>query len=193
MGPSTTTASGTSLYFFAHDWKINPAALAELIRESGHTVVFTGAGVSTLSGIPDFRGPDGLYRRPDADRIFDIEEFRRDPALFYGAARDFIYTLHHHEPGLVHRVCARLEAEGQIRRVVTQNIDMLHQRAGSRRVIELLSASSVRRLAYLSCNPTTLARDLSGLLAGGLQLTRVLPFDLMPHTDQVEVLALLER
>jgi len=63
----------------------------------------------------------------------------------------------------------------------------------ARRVIELLSASSVTRLVYLSCNPTTLARDLSGLLADGLHLTRVLPFDLMPHTDQVEVLAMLER
>jgi 23S rRNA (uracil1939-C5)-methyltransferase len=62
-----------------------------------------------------------------------------------------------------------------------------------RRVIPQLAASPLTRLVYLSCNPTTLARDLSGLVAGGLRVTRILPLDLMPHTDQVEVLALLER
>jgi NAD-dependent deacetylase len=111
--------------------------LIEWLRTCERVVVFTGAGVSTLSGIPDFRGPNGLYRRPDADRIFDIDGFQRDPSLFYSAAREFIYVFDRHEPSLVHTECARLECVGRVARVITQNIDMLHQRAGSRDVIEL--------------------------------------------------------
>ena len=115
----------------------DPSDLAALLRDSSSTVVFTGAGVSTLSGIPDFRGPEGLYRTLDADRIFALDAFREDPSFFYTHARDFIYGMDQHEPSLVHRVCARWEEQGLIRGVVTQNIDMLHGRAGSRQVIEL--------------------------------------------------------
>ena len=67
------------------------AGLAELIRQAGRTAVFTGAGVSTLSGIPDFRGPQGLYKRIDADRIFSLAEFQADPGFFYASAADFLY------------------------------------------------------------------------------------------------------
>jgi NAD-dependent deacetylase len=124
----------------------NPAdALVDLLRSARRTVVFTGAGVSTLSGIPDFRGPDGLYRHPDADRIFDSAWFRRDPSLFYRAARDFIYVMDRHEPSVVHTECARLEQLGRVACVVTQNIDMLHRRAGSRRLIELHGSLAVHR------------------------------------------------
>ncbi len=111
--------------------------LAALIAGAEHMAAFTGAGVSTLSGIPDFRGPDGLYRRLDADRIFAAAGFRADPAYFYTHARDFIYGLEAHEPSVVHRVLARLERSGRLSGIATQNIDMLHQRAGSRTVIEL--------------------------------------------------------
>ncbi len=106
-------------------------------RASRRTLVFTGAGVSTLSGIPDFRGPDGVYREIAGDLVFDLAVFRRDPALFYTHGRDLVYGAADHEPSLVHTECARLESAGRIAAVVTQNIDMLHQRAGSRRVIEL--------------------------------------------------------
>lgn len=112
-------------------------SLLSLWRDSRRTLVFTGAGVSTLSGIPDFRGPDGVYREIDGDLIFDVEVFRRDPGLFYAHGRDLVYGAADHEPSLVHVECARLEAAGRVAAVVTQNIDMLHQRAGSRRVIEL--------------------------------------------------------
>ena len=111
--------------------------LAEMIESAGSTAVFTGAGVSTLSGIPDFRGPQGIYRHLDADRIFGLDQFRRDPGFYYEHARDFIYTLDEHSPAIVHTVCADLEAKGLISGIITQNIDMLHQRAGSRNVIEL--------------------------------------------------------
>lgn len=111
--------------------------LLDLWRDSRCTVVFTGAGVSTLSGLPDFRGERGLFREIDGYRVFDIDVFMRDPAFFYTHGRDLVYGLADYEPSLVHQECARLEAAGRIEAIVTQNIDMLHQRAGSRRVVEL--------------------------------------------------------
>jgi len=111
--------------------------LAELIMESSSVAVFTGAGVSTLSGIPDFRGPQGIYRTMDADRIFSIQQFDADPSFYYHHSRDFIYGLGDFDPGIVHRVCAELERRGLVSGIITQNIDMLHQRAGSPAVIEL--------------------------------------------------------
>jgi NAD-dependent deacetylase len=102
-------------------------------------VALTGAGASTLSGIRDFRGKNGLYTEPDADfppeRIFDIAWFERDPSLFYQHAGPFVYTVHEKEPSVVHTVLAEMERRGFLKAVITQNIDMLHQKAGSRREI----------------------------------------------------------
>ncbi len=111
--------------------------LVQLIDGSHNVVVFTGAGVSTLSGIPDFRGDHGLYKQLNGNLVFDIAMFDEDPSFFYTHGRDLIYGLGRHEPSLVHTECARLEAQGKVSAVVTQNIDMLHQRAGSETVIEL--------------------------------------------------------
>jgi NAD-dependent deacetylase len=127
--------------------------LAQMIDAAGSVAVFTGAGISTLSGVPDFRGPDGIYRQLDADRIFSLDEFRRDPAFYYESSRDFIYTLDQREPSVVHTVCARLEAAGKVAGVITQNIDMLHGRAGSRNLIEL--HGSPARHGCESCGWTT--------------------------------------
>jgi NAD-dependent deacetylase len=111
--------------------------LFSYLMKSRRCAVITGAGVSTLSGIPDFRGPQGLYQNRDALRMFDLKEFVRDPSLFYRHAAGFIYTLDEAEPSVVHRVLAALEKAGIVHAVITQNIDMLHQRSGSRNVIEL--------------------------------------------------------
>lgn len=115
------------------------ASLVAILRQANHAVALTGAGISTLSGIPDFRGPQGLYKRSDIDanRLFDTHEFRRDPTYYYRNAADFLYDLDDIQPGVVHRVLARLEEQGIIKAVITQNIDMLHQKAGSVRVLEL--------------------------------------------------------
>jgi len=129
-----------------------PTTMDELIahlKSARHAVVFTGAGVSTLSGIRDFRGRNGIYKEFDADRIFALDYFLTDPSYYYRHARDFIYNLHTREPSLVHRECARLEQAGIVRCVITQNIDMLHQKAGSRRVIEL--HGSPTRHSCLKC------------------------------------------
>jgi len=113
--------------------------LYDLICKARHCVAFTGAGVSTLSGIPDFRGEDGLYSRKDMDagKLFDFAYFRKDPTYYYTHSRNFIYDLEQREPSRIHKVLAQLEKEGHLQAVITQNIDMLHQKAGSKVVYEL--------------------------------------------------------
>ncbi|HTP27111.1 MAG TPA: Sir2 family NAD-dependent protein deacetylase [Anaeromyxobacteraceae bacterium] len=102
-------------------------------------MALTGAGVSTGAGIPDFRGPNGLYvtRRYDPELVFSIDHFRKDPRMFYEFTRDFMGTLQKVKPTFTHRFLARLEGLGMLKGVVTQNIDALHRYAGSRRVVEI--------------------------------------------------------
>ncbi len=115
--------------------------LHDLLLSSTNTVVFTGAGVSTASGIRDFRGKDGLthdsYHGWSVEELFGIDLFRRDPSLFYGWAKDFVYALDGFRPCTVHNVLARLERVGLIQAIITQNIDRLHTLAGSQRVLEV--------------------------------------------------------
>lgn len=121
------------------------ADFMRLLESSRHCVAFTGAGVSTLSGIRDFRGKDGLYKTVNADRMFDIDVFRADPSVYYAMARDFIYGLEDKVPSIVHRTLALLESRGIVKSVITQNVDLLHQKAGSARVIEIHGSPSVHR------------------------------------------------
>jgi NAD-dependent deacetylase len=113
--------------------------LWELINNSDYCIAFTGAGVSTFSGIKDFRGKNGVYRQEkiDADKIFSLEYFKQDPSYYYLNTKNFIYDVETKEPGLVHSVLAELELKGLLKTVITQNIDMLHQKAGSKHVIEV--------------------------------------------------------
>lgn len=120
-------------------------AILNKLKQARHTAVFTGAGVSTLCGIPDFRGPQGLYKQPDAERIFDIDWFRRDPSIYYKGCCELVYGLQNYHPGPVHTAIARLEQEGIVTGVITQNIDMLHQKAGSRTVYEIHGSPQVHR------------------------------------------------
>ena len=111
--------------------------LVKAIEEAKCVVAMTGAGVSTLCGIPDFRGPQGLYKNPDAERIFDIDWFDRDLSVYYRGCRDLVYGLGRFEPGPVHHALKRLEDRGKLDGIITQNIDMLHQKAGSSHVYEV--------------------------------------------------------
>lgn len=115
------------------------ARCAELMLQSQNTVVLTGAGISTNAGIPDFRGPQGLYtsRRYDAEKIFDIDYFLKDPKPFYEFARDFISLETTIKPTITHHALAALEGAGKINAVITQNIDGLHQKAGSQKVLDM--------------------------------------------------------
>ncbi|MDR0601076.1 MAG: NAD-dependent deacetylase [Treponema sp.] len=107
------------------------------IRNARHAVALTGAGVSTLSGIRDFRGKNGLYNDGDAEKIFDIDYFMKDPSFYYSRAGSFIYNINEKEPSVVHTVLGTMEKRGLIKAVITQNIDLLHQKGGSVKVIEV--------------------------------------------------------
>ena len=110
-----------------------------MIQRAGHIAALTGAGISTAAGIPDFRGPRGLYvtRQYDPEKTFDIDYFDRDPSYFFAFARDFVQLVEQVQPTLTHRFLAMLEERGKLDAVITQNIDGLHQKAGSKRVIEV--------------------------------------------------------
>ena len=111
--------------------------LFELIVKAKYFTALTGAGVSTLSGIRDFRGKDGLYNDMDAEKIFDIVYFEKDPSLYYTQAGSFIYNLDEKESSIVHLLLGELEKRGYLKAVITQNIDLLHQKGGSKNVIEI--------------------------------------------------------
>ena len=104
--------------------------------EKGNVVVLTGAGISVESGIPDFRGPKGLWKRVSPD-VFSISEFYRDPYSSWVEYAKLYESMARAEPNLAHRVLAALERDGYVRAVITQNIDGLHQKAGSEEVVEL--------------------------------------------------------
>ena len=118
----------------------DPAAtLRQWIEESENIVFFGGAGVSTESGIPDFRSVDGLYNQKYSEppeEIISHSYFLRWPEKFYRFYKEkMLYP--QAEPNDCHKALAKLEAEGKLKCVLTQNIDGLHQKAGSRKVIEL--------------------------------------------------------
>ncbi|NLF26438.1 MAG: NAD-dependent protein deacylase [Clostridiales bacterium] len=113
--------------------------LKKWIDESRNIVFFGGAGVSTESGIPDFRGQGGLYGRKYAyppEEMLSVGFFLRNPEAFYQFYREEVLCLAA-EPNAAHRKLAEWEREGKLKAVVTQNIDGLHQKAGSKRVYEL--------------------------------------------------------
>ncbi len=123
----------------------------KIIHESGNTVFFGGAGVSTESGIPDFRSEDGLYRQSYAyppETILSHTFFMRNTEEFFRFYRNKMLFLEA-KPNTAHLVAAELEREGKLRAVVTQNIDGLHQAAGSRTVYEL--HGSVHRNYCMEC------------------------------------------
>jgi NAD-dependent deacetylase len=111
--------------------------LFSLIQEAKHLVALTGAGVSTLSGIRDFRGKNGLYNDMDAEKIFSMEHFEKDPSFYYDHAGSFIYNIDEKEASIVHTVLGELEKRGFLKALITQNIDLLHQKGGSKNVIEI--------------------------------------------------------
>ena len=113
--------------------------LRQWIAGSGNIVFFGGAGVSTESGIPDFRSTDGLYHQQYAyppETILSHTFYKSNPREFWRFYRDKMLYLDA-QPNAAHRKLAQWEAEGKLRAVITQNIDGLHQKAGSRRVLEL--------------------------------------------------------
>ena len=144
--------------------------LIEAIRSAKHVGCLTGAGVSTLCGIPDFRGPQGLYRNPDAERIFDIDWFDRDPAVYYRGCAELVYGLDRFSPGPVHRALRRLEEVGRLAGIATQNIDMLHQKAGSAHVYEVHGSPILHHCR--KCGDEKTFDQVLAMLKGGVGVPR---------------------
>jgi NAD-dependent deacetylase len=140
--------------------------LKQWIAESKRIVFFGGAGVSTESGIPDFRSVDGLYNQKfeyPPETIISHSFFARKPEYFFRFYREKMLPLGF-EPNITHKTLARWEAEGKLSAVVTQNIDGLHQKAGSKRVYEL--HGSVLRNYCMRCGkfyPAEFVKDCDGV------------------------------
>jgi NAD-dependent deacetylase len=111
---------------------------AELLREARHAIVLTGAGLSTPSGIPDFRSVGtGLWASDEPLEVASLMTFRTHPELFFEWFRPLAGQMVYAEPNPAHYALARLEDRGRLQAVITQNVDMLHQKAGSKHVLEM--------------------------------------------------------
>ncbi len=120
----------------ANDKKISQAA--EWLKHARHAIALTGAGVSTRSGIPDFRSPgSGLWKRADPMNVASMWGFIEYPQGFYDWVKPLAQTLLTAQPNPAHCALAELETLGCLRAIITQNIDDLHQRAGSKRVLQV--------------------------------------------------------
>jgi NAD-dependent deacetylase len=122
----------------AGDPRAERARLLELVREARSVVALTGAGISVPSGIPDFRTPGtGLWENVDPMAVAHIDAFRSDPVGFWRFYGERFATLGGKQPNGAHRALVALEERGLLDGVVTQNIDMLHRRAGTRELVEV--------------------------------------------------------
>ena len=125
-------------------------AARDLLRGAARVVALTGAGVSTASGIPDFRSEDsGLWVKYHPFEVASLTGFRHHPERFYDWIRPLAQLMRDAEPNAAHHALARLEARGLLHEIVTQNIDLLHTRAGSRVVHEL--HGSMREVTCVEC------------------------------------------
>jgi NAD-dependent deacetylase len=138
--------------------------LVDLFRERGPAVVLTGAGISTESGIPDFRSPGGLWAQFDPMDYGSIESFRRDPARVWEFYAPRFAMLADASPNPGHVALAELERIGHVTAVVTQNIDVLHERAGSRDVVEV--HGSIRTASCPGCGRSYPLAEVLALLDG---------------------------
>jgi NAD-dependent deacetylase len=125
-------------------------AIAADIVQSKHVVAFTGAGISSESGIPTYRGTGGLWTKYDPNRYANIHYFKKDPSYYWSFFRDVRFPmLKEVVPNKAHLALAEMERMGHLQTVITQNIDGLHQEAGSTSVIELHGTS--RMITCMNC------------------------------------------
>jgi NAD-dependent deacetylase len=177
--------------------------LSELIRGSKCTVALTGAGISVPSGIPDFRTPgEGLWERVDPMEVAHIDAFRRDPARFWSFYRPRFQMLGDKQPNRAHQALAELERRGLVEALITQNIDMLHVKAGSERVIEV--HGSIRTSSCQGCHAEFAIERVEHLFdehgvalcaycSGPVKPDVVLFGELLPAGAMAEAEALAER
>lgn len=162
------------------------------IQESSRIVFFGGAGVSTESGIPDFRSTDGLYSQHfeyPPEQIISHSFYLRDPAYFFRFYREKMLPLGF-EPNVTHRKLAQWEKDGKLLAVVTQNIDGLHQKAGSQNVLEL--HGSVLRNYCMQCGKffpaefVKYSKDIPRCSCGGIVKPDVVLYEEPLNEDVIE-------
>ena len=145
---------------------------ADAIRDAGTVVASTGAGISTESGIPDFRSEGGIWETYPPEEYASIQAFTADPAKVWGMWRELGRQLDGCKPNPGHRALVRLEEAGHLAAVITQNVDNLHQEAGSRKVIEYHGNS--RHVRCMTCghtqpiNPEIYASGTPFCVCGGI-------------------------
>lgn len=166
--------------------------LQDWVRSARRMVFFGGAGVSTESGIPDFRSVDGLYRQKyeyPPETVLSHSFFEKNPSYFYRFYREKMLPIDA-QPNIVHKTLARWEQEGKLSAVVTQNIDGLHQKAGSKNVFEL--HGSIYRNYCLRCGRTygpEIIRDSPDVptcVCGGTVRSDVVLYEENLHDECVE-------
>lgn len=172
------------------------------LAEASAVTVLTGAGISTDSGIPDFRGPQGVWTRdPSAQRMFDLDEYKRSKQLrvqaWVGRRDHRAWTA---KPNAGHSALVDLERSGRLRALLTQNIDGLHQRAGSDPVLVLELHGTLFGVECLACGARTemedaLARLAAGeedpacLACGGIQKATTISFGQQLRTEVLQAAA----
>jgi len=143
--------------------------MAEYLINRNFVIALSGAGISTESGIPDFRSKGGLWDQIDPE-ILSARTLRNDPVLFFRHYQAILEFLKEKQPNRGHRAIARLSRLGIIKAVITQNIDGLHQKAGSKRVFEVHGSASA--CFCTACRRRYPADLLAGFLAQGDYLPR---------------------
>ena len=140
------------------------ADLARLLGRAGSVVALTGAGISVPSGIPDFRTPaTGLWANVDPMEVAHIDAWRADPERFWSFYGERLQTLGDKRPNGAHRALAALERRGRLDAVITQNIDMLHRKAGTRELVEV--HGSIGACVCLACGERPLLATVLERLA----------------------------
>lgn len=136
----------------------SPDALARLLSEADHAIALTGAGMSTESGIPDFRSADGVWQKVDPMEVASLQTFITDPRRFWQFHRPRIDMLGGVDPNAAHHAIAELQRRGRLKTLITQNIDRLHSKAGSADVVEV--HGSLSRGECLQCRAMTTLQEL---------------------------------
>ncbi|MFW9879946.1 MAG: NAD-dependent deacetylase [Candidatus Thorarchaeota archaeon] len=124
--------------------------VAKLLLNSKHAIVLTGAGISTESGIPDFRGVDGIWKKYPIETYGTLKSLLKDPSKFWKMAEDIAPTLFNAKPNPGHHALAELEKMKIIKAIITQNVDELHQKAGSVIVYEV--HGNINRFTCFGCS-----------------------------------------
>ncbi len=163
---------------------------AGIIYQAQKTVALTGAGISVESGIPDFRGAGGLWERFDPMEYGTIEAFRANPEKVWTMLHEMFEVIHNARPNPAHKGLTRLQRMGMLHTIITQNIDNLHQAAGTTRVIEY--HGNARTLICLSCDKRYRAEALEGELTPKCACGRILKPDVVFFGETIPVEALHE-